>query len=337
MTCGSNKGLELDTPAFLISSSKAYYSRAFLALFCALFFFGYAYQTTAFTTCVNIEVYKQQGQSPEEYATLFYKGIAIVIRCLFASGGNFIFRNKDSIAAISTAVVAVFTISLWKSTDGLHKAAILQSKDMKASIRATEASAAATHLAADAAVSQIYHLEKSVIATEQAAEAAMIGAIASKESADAFINSKRPHFGISSQLVFRSQFLPTVHTDLINMGESLATVSVTKIEIHFGRSLPTVRKFRNDNRSRKHWRIVRPDKAISHPAAYHRALSEAEYASYKAGESFIFFFGYVIYYDTFENRRERGFASRYSVTDGRFIRRGNDSYIYDICIREESD
>ena len=60
----------------------------------------------------------------------------------------FIDAYHDTINAISTLLVAIFTFTLWQSSEKMWRASLSQSADMKATIQAAERSADATHIIA---------------------------------------------------------------------------------------------------------------------------------------------------------------------------------------------
>src|SRR6516165_4026058 len=68
-------------------------------------------------------------------------------------------KHQESVNALSTILIAVFTGTLWWATAGLKNFAQIQSEDMKASIRVTQELAKAAQRSADVAETSARHFE----------------------------------------------------------------------------------------------------------------------------------------------------------------------------------
>lgn len=169
----------------------------------------------------------------------------------------------------------------------------------------------------------VSEMEKGTLAAVKAADAAAA-------SSDAFINSKRPHIAIRPTLTFLNTAFPHIECDFMNIGESLAFVSDYRMEIYCGKALPHKRKFRYAKLWHG-WRPLRQDAVIPGKSTQKKGLTPNEIAEVHSGQIFVFFFGYVIFEDMFENRRERGFALKYLQSERVFTPCRSKRYNYEKC------
>jgi hypothetical protein len=107
--------------------------------------------SSSFQACVNSQLTtaaQQTKEDPPKLALSITNHAVIYWRCSF----HVLYDYRDAVAAVATVFIAIFTLTLWRSTSGLVDAAAKQSADTQAAIAASNRNAVAAEKLAHTAI-----------------------------------------------------------------------------------------------------------------------------------------------------------------------------------------